>query len=464
MMSNENISFEDILMSAAKRNFWAFCCYMDYDFFKNKRPFLYKVAFAFQQIIDNYRNGIAITVKVSMPPRAGKSYITSLFAVYWLAMFPELSVMRNSCTGRLYDKFSYDTRAILRTERFKALFPHIQLSDDKQNLAGWNLKTSKQVAYFGAGVGGTIIGFGANIAISDDLYKDMRDALSQTTGDNVKQWKESAHDSRMEKNCPEIFIGTRWTKNDIIGSTTCNYEVIISALTDKGETFCDDVKSTAEYLKIRDNIDKSVWLAEYMQDPMEVEGLLLALVNLNFDNMQLAKESMHENIIFRFAVVDPADKGGDNYAVLFCWAMFIDEKLRVYVHDVIYNKMGTEVNSNRIIERCNIHHTETIFVESNGVGLASVIQIKNNLPSTCKLSAFASSINKEVRILSHYEFVARSFVFDMNFAMNNEYNMYINNLTSYVKEGDNKHIADAIDVSCVAANIIKIKYKSLIYS
>ena len=214
------ITFEQarpVIKQVARDDFWAFCCYYDWDFFRVNRRFFKQVAQLFQTVVNEYKQGNAISVSVSMPPRSGKSYITSLFAAYWLSQFPELSVMRNCCTASLYQKFSYDTRNIIRSEKFKELFPNIELQGDKQNLDGWNLTTSKQVGYFGAGVGGTIIGFGANLAITDDLYKSMQDALSSTTNAFVKLWKESAHDSRKEKNCPEIYIGTRWTKDDIIG-------------------------------------------------------------------------------------------------------------------------------------------------------------------------------------------------------------------------------------------------------
>ena len=79
-----------------------------------------------------------------------------------------------------------------------------------------------------------------------------------------------------------------------------------------------------------------------------------------------------------------------------------------------------------------------------------------------KLS-FAATINKEVRIFSHYEFVQKYFVFDINYEQNAEYKSFINDLTSYSKEGDNKHKKDAIDVLCSAASILKIKYKRVLF-
>jgi len=114
-----------------------------------------------------------------LPPRAGKSYLISLYAAWFLGKRPEQSIMRNTCAAVLYDKFSYDTREIIKSEKFKDVFPSIELREDRQALFGWSLKTAKQVSYFGAGVGGSIIGFGASgCAITDDLYKSLEDALS----------------------------------------------------------------------------------------------------------------------------------------------------------------------------------------------------------------------------------------------------------------------------------------------
>ena len=86
----------------------------------------------------------------------------------------------------LYNKLSYDTRDIVRSSRFKEIFPDVQLRGDKQNVHGWSLDAARQVSYFGAGVGGTVIGFGASmLAMTDDLYKSLEDALSDTNNEKV---------------------------------------------------------------------------------------------------------------------------------------------------------------------------------------------------------------------------------------------------------------------------------------
>ena len=200
----------------AKNDFWSYCLYYDPKFF-SRRLFLKHVADAFTRVYDSYQDGVIRRLAVSMPPRAGKSYISSLFIAWMLGHFPEESVMRNCCSDTLYNKLSYDTRDIVRSSRFKEIFPDIQLRGDKQNVHGWSLEAARQVSYFGAGVGGTVIGFGASmLAMTDDLYKSLEDALSDTNNEKVWSWKQGTHDSRIEGNCCSIDIGTRWSATDVL--------------------------------------------------------------------------------------------------------------------------------------------------------------------------------------------------------------------------------------------------------
>ena len=455
---------QELLRIAARQHFWAFCCYFDFEFFSINRPFLKSVAIAMQSVVDEYEKGNAIKISVSMPPRAGKSYITSLFAAYWLCRFPTLSVMRNTCTATLYDKFSYDTRALFRSTKLKEIFPEIQLQPDKQNVGGWNLTTAKQVSYFGAGVGGSIIGFGANLAITDDLYKSMTDAMSSQVQQSTKSWKQSAHDSRKEKNCPEIYIGTRWTKNDIIGEAIDSNDLssitIIPALTENNLSFCENVKSTAEYLKIKSDIEGSIWNAEYMQQPVEAEGLLLPLSALRFDDLNNIEQAKYS---YRFSVGDPADKGGDKYAMPFMFVDFSDKKMTVYVKDCICNEAGIMANTGLILNKLSQYSIDECIIEANGVGLASVLQLKEKITGLTKLIPFTSTEPKEVRILSNYEFIQNHFVFDSNYKDKPQYYQFIKDLTGYYISGDNKHKMDAIDVLCSAAKVLKVKFKSVIY-
>lgn len=431
-----------------RRKFWEFCLYMDREFFE-QRPFLADVAYALQEVHDNYVRGVAIKVAVSMPPRAGKSYIVSLFCAWWLGKFPFKSVMRNTCTARLYAKFSYDVRNILKTAEYKQIFPTSILAPDKQNIDGWNLTRSTQVGYFGAGVGGTIIGFGANIAITDDLYKDMSDALSSTVQESVSMWKQSAHNSRMEKNCPEIFIGTRWTKNDEIGkaidSGKIEIAVTIPALDEDGNSFCENVKSTDEYLKIKEDIDESIWEAEYQQNPVELKGLLFPRSELKTYKRADVK---WDEADYKFTYVDPADTGGDDLSAPFAY-MFGN---RILIRNVIYNKDGTDITIPALVDAICTQKVDSVEVEGNSAWVMFGKELRakiNDDPEEggrgyddCDITIVKNTTNKQTRIIANAAFIKRYIYFDSQWddrGFDKEYKSFMKNLTAYMRDGSSKH-------------------------
>jgi PBSX family phage terminase large subunit len=206
-----------------------------------------------------------------------------------------------------------------------------------------------------------------------------------------------------------------------------------------------------------DNIVLGGWITE-------PEGVLLPKSQLRFEDLSNIPE---ENIIFRFSVSDPADKGGDRYSNPFIHVAEIEGRIVCYVKDVIHSTDGMEACCERISLRVVENDIEAHFLEDNGVGLAAALLIKKALPKNVHFAPFHSTINKETRILSDYEFVKKFFVFDKNYKSDPEYKQFISDATGYMKEDENKtnkHKMDAIDALCMAANIVKLKYHKIIYS
>ena len=198
----------------------------------------------------------------------------------------------------------------------------------------------------------------------------------------------------------------------------------------------------------------NIVLGGWIQEP---EGVLIPRSKMKFAKLENIKP------IYSFAVGDPADTGGDKFSMPFIHVVEIDGRIAFHVRDVIHSVTGIEANTERVLDKLHEWSCEDLFYESNGVGLAAVLLIKNRLRAGQKIHAFNSTINKEVRIFSHFEFVQKFFVFDADFEKNPEYKMFISDVTNYRKDGDNKHRKDAIDVLCSAANILKIKFKNLLY-
>lgn len=427
-----------------KRNFWEFCLFYDYDFF-SKRTFLKQIAEGFQEIED----GKISSLSVSMPPRAGKSYITTLFSAWVLGRNPKESIMRNTCTATLYLKFSYDVRNILKTKKFNLVFPKVRLSDDKANLQGWNTNESRQVGYFGAGVGGTIIGFGATkLAITDDLYRGLEDALSDTQNDRILQWKEATHDSRLEKNCSKIDIGTRWSINDVIGKNISNnyYDkiLVIQAIDSEGNTFCEDVMSTDQYNEIRERIHPDIWLAEYQQNPVDLKGRLFSEIKMvtpeDFESIN------KEKIDGYFAYIDVSDQGKDFTAMAICGII----SGSVYVVDYLYSRENTDVTIPLCADKLNKWNVSYCRVESNSMGA----MFSRNLQHLVKTQILQvhNTANKITRIIMQSATISNSFLFINNNTF--EFKQFIENLKNFSKDGKNKN-DDAPD--CLAGLSMFIK-------
>ena len=444
--------FELLRRKAENGCFWSYCLYMDYDFFI-KRPVLKKIADGMQQVHDAYERGESMSMAASLPPRAGKSYVTSLFVSFMLGRFPEESIMRNTCTSPLFEKFSYDTRDIVKLPKFRKVFPEAIISPNKQNVRGWSLTKARQVSYFGAGVGGSIIGFGAScLAITDDLFKDFEEAMSETVNEKTWRWKEGAHDSRIERNCCKIDIGTRWSENDVIGrlEKAGKYDIIvrIPALIN-GETFCEDVHTTEYYQELENEIDEVIWAAEYMQEPIEAKGLLFPKSELNWFTMDEIKGKQADA---RIAACDTADKGNDDLGAPF--ADFFKD--RFFIPDVVFTKDPIEVTEPQVAQMIIDKHTQKMLIESNNGGRSFALNVKKLIDgkSTCEIDTRHTVSNKETRILMKAGFIKKYFWFRSDYERGSQYDKFITALTKYLRMGGNLH-DDAPDSLTILAEYIE---------
>jgi predicted phage terminase large subunit-like protein len=436
----------------ARRSFWDFCLYYDPDLF-TKRPFLKDVATAFQQVTD----GEIKSLSVSMPPRAGKSYVTSLFCAWTLGNNPKESVMRNTCTATLYAKFSYDTRAIVLSQTFRDVFPDVRISPDKANLQGWNTTQSKMVGYFGAGVGGTIIGFGASLlAITDDLYTGIETALNETANDKVIQWKQATHDSRMESGCRRIDIGTRWSRDDVIGYQMANNEydksIIVKALDDNNNSFCEAVMTTQEYLDKRNKTAKEIWLAEYQQQPVDILGRMFAQLE-TIEESDFRK--IHKQIEGTIAYVDVSDQGKDYTAVAIAGVI----KDKIYIVDYLFTKDNTDVTIPLTASLMNKWNVSYCRVESNSMGAMFSRDLQRQVSKT-KILQVHNTTNKLTRILMQSAFILQKMTFVLY--RNSSCRTFLENTYTFSKEGKNKN-DDAPDCLAGLSMFTQSMFKSLRY-
>lgn len=431
----------------AAKNFYDFCTWMDPVFFTQAKKHLKEAADALQKVSEGKINKLAI----SMPPRAGKSYMISLWCAWMIGKHPDGSMMRNSYAADLAEKFSYDVRDIIQKPKFLEVFPGIELKSDRRGLTDWSVTKARESTYFCAGVGGGITGKGCNLAaILDDPVKNIEEAMSEAILDSIWKWYTSTHLSRLETGCPEIHIATRWSKNDPIGRLTSPdsqfyskgwVTIVIPALDEKGQSFCDEIHTTEEYLDIKKVTESFIWEAEFMQNPIESKGLLFPEGELNKFSISELKSKTPEGII---GYVDTADQGTD-YLCTVIGKRFGDY---TYITDVLFTQDGVEVTEPLTAQLAIDTRCDVMTVEANAGGKSFADNIYKLLKgrSHCHVEHKQTTANKETRILMSAGYVKEYFYFRKDYQPGSDYDRFMRQFTSYVKMGRNKHddAADAV--------------------
>ena len=159
---------------------------------------------------------------VEMPPRHGKSELTSkYFPAWYLGTFPERDIILTSATDDLALDFSAASRDLV-DEHGAGVFG-VSLRRDVAARHRWQLDQGGSLR--AAGVGGGIMGRGANLLIVDDYFKNVEEALSETQRKKVHQWYMSTSSTRLTPDGAVVVVATRWHPRDLIGQLLADSEM-----------------------------------------------------------------------------------------------------------------------------------------------------------------------------------------------------------------------------------------------
>jgi len=151
-----------------------------------------------------------------MPPRHGKSELASTqFPAWFLGRNPTKEIIACSYSSTLALSFSKKVREIIRSPQFDSCFPGVMLGKDSQSTENW--MTTDRGGYLAAGVGGGIVGRGADCFIIDDPVKNREDAESSNQRELVGNWYSSTARNRLEPGGGILLILTRWHQDDLAG-------------------------------------------------------------------------------------------------------------------------------------------------------------------------------------------------------------------------------------------------------
>lgn len=152
---------------------------------------------------------------VFMPPRHGKSTtISQWFPAWYLGHFPDRRFILASHGANFAKSWGRKARDILM-EYGPAMFG-TTVSKSLQAADEWGIE-GYEGGMLTAGVGGSLLGRGADILVIDDVTKSPLEAESQTIQQRNIDWFHSVALTRLEPGGAVVILMTRWSRGDLAG-------------------------------------------------------------------------------------------------------------------------------------------------------------------------------------------------------------------------------------------------------
>ena len=152
---------------------------------------------------------------LSLPPRHGKSTLASIYLSAWyLGKNPDHHIILTAHTHDLAASFSNKAKGVL-ADVGEEVFG-IEIDPKVAARDNWQIK-GRQGGMTAAGIGGPILGRGANLLLIDDPVKNAEEAKSAVYREQFRDWFLSTAMSRLEPGGVVILTAARWTIDDPIG-------------------------------------------------------------------------------------------------------------------------------------------------------------------------------------------------------------------------------------------------------
>lgn len=363
---------------------------------------------------------------VSMPPRHGKSEMTShYFPPWYLCNWPNKQLLLAAYESTFAAEWggkARDTAIEFGEEVFGVHVDKDNSSRDNWRVfhgsknAGQGILSERAMRQAGrsysimrtAGLGGPVTGKGADLAIVDDPVKNNEDALSGAARENKWQWWQSTMYPRLHKNGSAIVVQTRWHEDDLAGRLINlseegreEWDIInLPALAEEndilgrepGEPLWPEKFDESRLKKIRE-VQGAYWFsAMYQGRPAPLEG---GYFKRKWFSERYNSLPRMQRVI---QTVDAAFKVGldNDYSVIATWGT---DGVNYYVIDIVRAKLEFHELKAAMKDQFWKHQPSGVYVEEAAAGISIIqeFQRESMLPVIGK-PVFGNDISRALAI------------------------------------------------------------------
>lgn len=402
---------------------------------------------------------------MNLPPQHGKTRTLINFSSWVFGKNPNEKIITgsyNDSAASDFSKYTRDAIGVTKNEPddivYSDIFPNTRIKRGTAAHEKWALE-GQHFSYLGAGVGGSVTGKGATILITDDPIKGAEEALNENNLEKVWLWWTSTFSSRVaaEKGEPiEVMNMTRWSKNDPCGKILQsedgkNWYVLKMEVTDKanpGAMLCEELFSLQRYYDQRSKMHEGIFMANYHQQAIELEGVLFKRSQLKrFRKSELSDVGL-ESVL---GYCDVKDEGIDYLS--FPFGKIYPKK--VFITDVIFTQDTIDVTLPQSAAKINELKANYVRVEKNNQG-GGFIRDLRPLVGHEKVLSVTHNKSKLSRIWNEFGFIMQYcyFLSDEDIVPNSDYDKFMRNFCSYMKDGSSK-VDDGADSIAGLAKLIQ---------
>lgn len=353
---------------------------------------------------------------IMMQPRAGKTELMKRFVAYYLGRNPDDQVIAASYAASLAAKNNRETQRILDDPRYGELFPGTSLnSSNVRSIAGSWLRNSDEFEIVGrkglyrsSGVSGTMTGYGLNLGVIDDPFKNRREANSAVVRESVWDWYTSTFFTRLEKDARIVIVMTRWHEDDLVGRllarskadpdtdqwTVLNLPAVCELPKspydprDEGDVLWPNKFGPKRMARIKATIGGRDWASLYQQRPAPAEGDIVLRgwwkfykeLPAGFDQVAISADlNIREGEQSDFTVMLVVGRVGGNF----------------YVLDMVRARMGWTTQKKALpLLRNKWPEVTDCYIEDAANGAALVDEVKDTIPGVIAVRPNGSKTNR----------------------------------------------------------------------
>ena len=345
-------------------------------------------------LMDACKGGQFICVSVSV--RCGKSELGSKFMPAWyLCNNPNNNIILTSYAKDLSRGFSRASRDLIK--EFGPTLFDVGLSNESAAADTYMMGGNFRGGMKSTSVGSAVTGFGGDLIIGDDLYKDITQAFSAAYNRDLREWYKSTLRTRLHPNGSIVNILARWANDDFSGwlleqskeiadfdqwkeiklSMRCTDPETDPLGRSLGDPLWPGRYSEQELRAFEATSGPLYWACQYQQQPLVIENTMFDPSDWQYvDHLPPLQTVVRQWDL---------SAGGERADFLAGALMGIDAEKNIYVIDMVHEKCATAAQVEKVVrgtsvsDRISYPNCLVAIEQTAGAGKAIIEHYRNTV-------------------------------------------------------------------------------------